>query len=703
MKLSFRCFLYLSLSVALAAACTDKIDRSDMYTFTGMTATDYIRSNPELSLFSKIIEKSHNSSKSLTTVASLLSTYGNYTVFAPTNDAIKQYLDSVYEQADYNVDTISQAEANRIVLNCILDNGKEQALRTMDLNEGALVQGTLDDHHIIVNFGDYGDGATVKLNRKSRIIKGDMQVTNGYIHIVDRVITPGPTSVAGLIYDTPNLRIFSMLLEKTSWGDSLLKYEDKVYNDETYYKLIGNSGTSTSAFPRYRLFCFTCFVEPDEIFHQDWGIPMPQQNPRTGGMANAEEIMEAIEARCKEAYPQAQSNDPKNEGNAVNQFVSYHLLPSLEKYSGWKNVKGVFPTLYKNTSTVITRADFPFYFQTMGKPNRLMKIVYSTKRNDIRINRHCYYNNAFYGDYQETSCAREGCLIDSANGSYPNYAPNGYYYPINHVLVYDEDTRKGALNERIRYDVTMNLPELRTYMTYRDYISRLTCIPATFCDNIKTKSLYTHNSSSTSSQYIFNSSSTDIFIYYMWDHLSFCSNEVTLKLLPVPYAGIWEVRIGRLHGMIQLYMGNSTNITQMKYLGIKDYYSKNGYVPPQEADFDHAGIQVLHDTLSLIETNKNCRLHGFMKYPYGCGKVQSTGYHYYVWYSSRNAKPQNSPINPYRHIVYRGYMTPEKDYYIRMVSQLGSEDLSSAWWQGDLIELVPESVFDNPNRAEDWW
>ena len=697
MKPSFRWFLYLSLSVTLATACTDKIDRSDMYTFTGMTATDYIRSNPELSLFSKIIEKSHNSSKSLTTVASLLSTYGNYTIFAPTNDAIKQYLDSVYEQADYNVDTISQAEANHIVLNCILDNGKEQALRTMDLNEGALVQGTLDDHHIIVNFGDYGDGVTVKLNRKSRIIKGDMQVTNGYIHIVDRVITPGPTSVAGLIYDTPNLRIFSMLLEKTSWGDSLLKYEDKVYNDETYYKLIGNSGTSTSAFPRYRLFCFTCFVEPDEIFHQDWGIPMPQQNPRTGGIANAEEIMEAIEARCKEAYPQAQSNDLTNEGNAVNQFVSYHLLPSLEKYPRWKYERGVFPTRYKNTSTVITRADFPFYFQTMGKPNRLIKIVYSTKRNDIRINRHCYYNNAFYGDYQETSCAREGCLIDSANGSYPNYAPNGYYYPINHVLVYDEDTRKGALDERIRYDVTMNLPEFRTAVANQSSIYRIRYIPAIFCDNLKTKYQYYLNFTPIIGNRLYS------IIHYMWDYLTFRSNEVTLKLLPVPYAGTWEVRIGCLHGMIQFYMGNSTDITQMKYLGIKDYYSKNGYEPPQEADFDNTGVPVLNDTLSLIETNKNCRLHGFMKYPYGCGKLHNTGYHYYVWYSSRNAIPPNTPINPYRYIVYRGYMTPEKDYYIRMVSQLGIENTAYDWWQGDLIELVPESVFDNPNRAEDWW
>ena len=33
------------------SSCSDKINKEDMYTFTGITVADYIRSQPELSYF----------------------------------------------------------------------------------------------------------------------------------------------------------------------------------------------------------------------------------------------------------------------------------------------------------------------------------------------------------------------------------------------------------------------------------------------------------------------------------------------------------------------------------------------------------------------------------------------------------------------------------------------------------------------------
>ena len=104
--------------------------------------TDYIRSNPDLSLFAKVLDKSRNSLKSPTPVSTLLGTRGNYTVFAPTNEGMKLYLDSLYGKGQYDIDSISESVANNIVLNCVLDLGEEEPLTVSRLYSGTLDEGT---------------------------------------------------------------------------------------------------------------------------------------------------------------------------------------------------------------------------------------------------------------------------------------------------------------------------------------------------------------------------------------------------------------------------------------------------------------------------------------------------------------------------------------------------------------------------------
>ena len=63
--------------------------------------------------------------------------------------------------------------------------------------------------------------------------------------------------------------------------------------------------------------------------------------------------------------------------------------------------------------------------------------------------------------------------------------------------------------------------------------------------------------------------------------------------------------------------------------------------------------------------------------------------------------------NPYRYIIYRGYMEAGKDYYLHLVNLAFDNNKGKSgmkcWYRADLMELVPESVFNNPNKAEDWW
>ena len=85
----------------LFTGCQDTVDQSDMYTFTGQTITSFLNDNAdEYSDFAYILTRVQLSPRSSSTVADLLSARGNYTCFAPNNDAVRSYLDSIYQTHD---------------------------------------------------------------------------------------------------------------------------------------------------------------------------------------------------------------------------------------------------------------------------------------------------------------------------------------------------------------------------------------------------------------------------------------------------------------------------------------------------------------------------------------------------------------------------------------------------------------------------
>ena len=73
-------------------ACTDEIDKSNRFTFTGETMADYLLNRSEK--YSHMITLLKRAG-----LFSLLNTYGQYTLFLPDNEAIERFLveqDSIY-------------------------------------------------------------------------------------------------------------------------------------------------------------------------------------------------------------------------------------------------------------------------------------------------------------------------------------------------------------------------------------------------------------------------------------------------------------------------------------------------------------------------------------------------------------------------------------------------------------------------------
>ena len=82
--------LTIVAGTTLMTSCSEDIDESNLYTFTGETIEDFlVNRNDEFSDFNYVLKR--------TGYDKILSAYGTYTCFAPTNEAMKKYVDALYE------------------------------------------------------------------------------------------------------------------------------------------------------------------------------------------------------------------------------------------------------------------------------------------------------------------------------------------------------------------------------------------------------------------------------------------------------------------------------------------------------------------------------------------------------------------------------------------------------------------------------
>lgn len=199
-RLAGRFLLVISI---LCCGCTEEVDTSARYVFKENTIVSYLQKFPNVySKYIDLLYKVQVSHRSETTVGQLLSARGHYTVFAPTNEAIQTYLDSLvaediisYPSWEAFTDSAKLDSIQRvIVLNSIIDHGdNQQCYYTNDFperNGAEFLLGNMLDNRLSVYYSSNPDDLFINKDCPINIRNRDIIVLNGIIHQMEKVIAP---------------------------------------------------------------------------------------------------------------------------------------------------------------------------------------------------------------------------------------------------------------------------------------------------------------------------------------------------------------------------------------------------------------------------------------------------------------------------------------------------------------------------------
>ena len=282
-------FVVSAIQVAVVS-CKDDPGVENYYTQSREYAADYLRSREQYSEYLKILERARGEYE--LHLVDMLGTYGSYTVFAPTNEAVEKYL---AERGLASVDELSIEDCDTIALNSII----EAAYFTTDFNDGQYPKSNMLEH--IVSVKSYQEWDAQKqdsvlamyINQNSQVIHADDSVSNGVVHTVSTIVGSSNDLIGTVIMSDSTCLLYGQAFEVTGILDTLQDhYVDDTYgwaNDKdridsctwtntklcipTAKHLDGSGGEYDNvAYPVKRYFNYTVFMCPDSILQEKYGV-----------------------------------------------------------------------------------------------------------------------------------------------------------------------------------------------------------------------------------------------------------------------------------------------------------------------------------------------------------------------------------------------------------------------------------------------
>ena len=711
-----RFFIMVLLAVAFSG-CSEKIDTSARYVFKYETIMSYLEKHEAYSEYVEVLKKVPVSYLSTSTVGQLMSARGNYTVFAPTNEAIQAYLDklaaedSLHEMMtgpswDAFLDSIKLDSIRKVIVyNSIIDGYDLEYYDTgkfPEIDKGEFPLPNMNDHKLSVHYvKDQPDSIYINMDHPVSVTQRDIYCLNGIIHQVGKVIAPKDITAALFIQEaldkqTGNFLAAFRVIQACGLLDTLSKVRDEVYEDLYQRGLIhdipdmvkaGFAEGSIGYAPQHRNYGFTLFLESDDFWRQQGIDPLGPN---------------LLQDLCKWIIDNHQYSDDdvfvtdenyESENNLLYQWITYHILGmkiAPDRLVCHRNEYGynAKSNPYNYTIPVCE------YYTSMGA-RRLFKLIETKASNGVYINRFPTLDNGRTGTGYEIGCDDDKVgskvLVTSENTNTVDII-NGVIYEIDAPLSYNDDVRDNLHKQRIRFDGMSCMPEAMTnpirWMKTREdryfhiYIPNDAIYP--YFENFK---------QSEQTIFVFYNAYDDDWCNLYNDEMKAVGRfEIMIKLPPVPRRGTYEFRYCVLangkRGVQQIYFGSDPN--NLPVAGIPLDLRK-GFQNAENQLYFGWEDDTDDDQDYNAEIDKRLRNNNVMKGSMSVSTRDSRGPERGIHSSNREN---------IRRILWRGTMDPNKTYYMKMKSVLDTEKQE---FYMDYMEYCPKEVYDNPEEPEDIW
>lgn len=665
-----------ALTGMATVSCSDEPDDENFYTFTGEMMSDYFRNRPEYSDFAYIVDQAG--------MTDLLSAYGHYTCFLPSNKVVENYLN---KKGLNSVKDLTREQCDTIARTHLVNN----MYATIDMNDGTLNTANMNKRYIqITHTVDNNDNSVVQLNRMSNIIFDlkDDSVENGIIHPIDVLLENSNSSISDVLKANDRIRIFYEGLVATGLRDTLIKTKDESYDGSKYgtYSYTSDFWREIAVAPEEKKYGFTVFVEPDDLYEKkfkEYGIST------SNGMVRAlydlacmiYDPVFADDDDYKAAYGFDKITD---RNNPLNMFMAYHIL--TRDVIGWNKLtpievhSGIVDGAIGIKIDKMNPCD---WYETL-MPRTMMKLEQATVRE--------YMGNSERGQRYINRRVDDKFSIDGSKiqptveADYLQDAPNGRYFYIDDIIAFNKDTQEKVLNDRIRMDFSTIFPEMMTMNM------RLNGDPTKDDESSKADQTFKNGKN-----YWFPKGYLDnvtmegngVLVYRRphWNFWSYEGDEFnlfgdydfTFRLPPVPYEGEYQIRLGfcalDTRGVAQIYFDG-------KPQGIPVDMRKR--LSDEAILGDQFGTKKWADMTDeeKAEDQKMLKNLGYYRGAYG-------GYH------SSGSTINEFVDNPrtYRLVLCTVHINPKKDHYIRVRCTSSSKLGNNNEFMMDYLEIVPKSVY----------
>ncbi len=620
----------MATTVSLFSACDPDEVGDNLYTFTDQMAGQYLKDkdNAQFSEFARLLDT--------TKVIGLLNSYGQFTVFAPTNEALKEFytLKGKKGMSDFSLDTLKIIAYDHII------NGT--MVPYINFINGRLSEMSMSNRYFTISFDNKTE---TFVNRTSKIFRKDIMVHNGVIHAINKVLDPSREGVVEAISARPEYSLFYEALIATRMADSLLLDKDDSYNAADYKTLITRPKEANDWFyqevPAFRRYGYTVLVESNATLAAQ-------------GINNLEELTAYAKSVYDPVYPEdANVTDLTDRRNSLNRFISYHLINK-------ELSKTKFIDAY-DTDHMLKTVDMYEYIETMC-PNTLL---------EVKKNRTTGESNLF-------NAIDAGSAVRLHSSNFDFEADNGVFHEIDKPLVYSQDVDAYLSSKRLRFDAASFFPELTNNnmrgsrfnqnsnsSLYREQSLHFQ-IPRGYISRIKA-------SEQTVVGYLAGYAR---FQNYMADEIFLSASsgklyDFTITTPPIP-AGTYEIRFGYLtngkRGVAQLYVDDIPAGVPLN-LNLNATDVSIGYETPGSVPTDAAGF----------ENDKMMRNRGYMKGP-ASFKVAESG-----WTSGQNSRYSRDNL---RKILGTYQFNKAGTHELKVVGLSGGE------FMFDYLEFVPTSAIE---------